>query len=442
VEGVADVLRRPLAWGAVLLAGALGVIMTFSYLGGFLDPIHHLRGLRVGIVNEDSPVDVAGIHVDAGRRVVHGVQTAGRREVTFIVYPSRAAALQAIHDDHLIGAVDVRPGFSQAIANVGTSGGADPQARLHMISNDGAGLFQAQVFAKVLAEVDQQVNETANRQIVDVLSGFKIKVDPAGAAHIARPVRIVTVDEVSVTGKTGRGLAPFYTALMVTLSGFLACSVASLVVDVLRGSNHLEVFGDELEVEVEVRNDRPLEAWATKAILAMCGAVLAALGVTVVGVQVLGMHTSSFWGFFGVAALGASAIALITLVFLTLFGIGGELLGVLFTTIFGVPSALGVYPAEALPPFFRFVSTWHPMHYLTDAFRALIFYDGRADAGLSRAVGVLVAWWVAALVVGFGSALLIDRRGGAKLGDGLRVLRTPSHLPRVPARGVPAGADH
>jgi uncharacterized phage infection (PIP) family protein YhgE len=285
--------------------------------------------------------------------------------------------------------------------------------------------------------VDQEVNESANRQIVDVLAGLHVKLDPSGAAHIGRPVRIVTIDEVSVTGKTGRGLAPFYTGVMVTLSGFLATSVASLMVDVLRGSHRLELLGDELEVEVEVRNDRPLEAWATKAILAVAGAVVAGLGVTVVGVEVLGMPTASFWQSFAVAALGASAIALVTLVFLTLFGIGGELLGVLFTTIFGVPSALGVYPAEALPGFFRFVASWHPMHYLTDAFRSLTFYDGRGAAGLSTALAVLIAWWVGAALLGLVSAVLIDRRGGIKLGGGLRL---PGHLARVPAGGIPAGA--
>ena len=49
---------------------------------------------------------------------------------------------------------------------------------------------------------------------------------------------------------------------------------------------------------------------------------------------------------YGVGVLGAVTVGLVSVVFLTLFGLAGELVGVLFTTIFAVPSALGVYPGR------------------------------------------------------------------------------------------------
>lgn len=444
MEGAGAVLRRPLGWGGVLLAGALGMIMTFSYLGGFLDPIHHLHGLKVAVVSTDRPVDVAGTHVAGGEQVVHGLFTSGRREVTFVHYPSRQAALDAIHADRVIGAVVVPQRFSAQIAQVGVTGGSAPPARLELISNDGAGLFQAQVFATLRLEVDDQVNASANRQIVAVLAHDHVKIDPAGAAHVGRPVSLATTDAVSVAGKTGRGLAPFYAAVMATLTGFLATSVASLMVDVLRGTEHLELLGRQ--VSTRSLQERPRSTWIAKAVLSVSGACLGGLAIATTAVTILGMHGVHFWPMAGLAALGASAIALVALIFLTLFGIGGELLGVLFTTIFGVPSALGVYPAQALPPFFRFVSSWHPMHYLTDGMRSLTFYGGRADAGLGTALAVLAAWLVGAGLVGFGVAWGIERRAFAPVGLGVRdrALRTvlwgrpgllPAHLrhlhPRV-----------
>ena len=64
MEGAGDILRRPLVWGGVLLAGLLGVIMTFSYLGGFLDPVRHLEGLDVAVVAGNSPtVPLTRTHV-------------------------------------------------------------------------------------------------------------------------------------------------------------------------------------------------------------------------------------------------------------------------------------------------------------------------------------------------------------------------------------------
>ena len=190
-----------------------------------------------------------------------------------------------------------------------------------------------------------------------------------------------------------------------------------------------------------------MSTWISKAVLAVSGACLGGLAVAFVSVVILDMPSLGFWPTAGLAALGATAIALVTLIFLTLFGIGGELLGVLFTTIFGVPAALGVYPVEALPPFFRFLSSWHPMHYLTDGMRALIFYDGRAAAGMERAVVVLTIWIVGAALVGYLSARLIERRGG-QVGTGVkdkthrhlrhgRPGKLPAHLD--PATDAPAG---
>ena len=196
---------------------------------------------------------------------------------------------------------------------------------------------------------------------------------------------------------------------MATLTGFLAASVTSLMVDVLRGTEHLELLGKQMHFEAI--EERPVSTWIAKITLATCGAALGGFCVAFVGVVVLRMPTVGFWQTAGLAALGAIAIALVTVIFLTLFGIGGELLGVLFTTIFGVPAALGVYPVEALPPFFRFLSGWHPMHYLTDGMRAQIFFEGRAAAGLRHAVVVLLLWIIGALIVGYLSARLIERRG-------------------------------
>lgn len=437
MEGAAAVLRKPLGWGGVLLAGLLGTIMTFSYLGGFLDPVRHLAGLKVGIVDADDPVDVAGNHIDGGGQVVRGLLDSGHREVEWVRYPTRAAAMEAIRNDEIIGAVVVRPGFSQALGDIGVAGGKSDPARIDMLSNDGSGLFQSQVFGRVTNELEREVNASANAQLVAVLADVGVKIDPAGAARVGRPVELRTVDVVSVEGRTARGLAPFYTAVMATLTGFLAASITSLMVDVLRGTEHLELLGREMHFDA--LEERPVSTWIAKAILASCGAALGGFCVAFVGVVVLQMPTVGFWQTAGLAALGAITFALVTLIFLTLFGIGGELLGVLFTTIFGVPAALGVYPIEALPPFFRVLSGWHPMHYLTDGMRAQIFYEGRAAAGMQRAVTTLLIWIVAAALVGYLSARLIERRGG-QVGTGVKD-RTHRHLRHGRPGKLPAHLD-
>jgi ABC-type polysaccharide/polyol phosphate export permease len=139
------------------------------------------------------------------------------------------------------------------------------------------------------------------------------------------------------------------------------------------------------------------------------GAALGGLLAVGTAVGILGMEVASAPKAYAVGVLGAVTVGMVALVFLTLFGLAGELLGILFTTIFGVPSALGVYPAPAMPGVFRFIASWHPMRYLTDALRSIAFF-GASGAGLGRAVVIISLWLVGALVAGAVSALLLDRR--------------------------------
>ena len=125
-------------------------------------------------------------------------------------------------------------------------------------------------------------------------------------------------------------------------------------------------------------------------------------------VDILGMQTSSAAKLFFFAWLGIAAVAALTLVFLVAFGIIGELVAVIFITIFGVPSALGVYPQYALPPLFRFISDWHPMRFATDGARSIVFFGGRSAAGLGTAIPVLFAYLVGSIVAGWGLAKVVD----------------------------------
>jgi hypothetical protein len=81
---------------------------------------------------------------------------------------------------------------------------------------------------------------------------------------------------------------------------------------------------------------------------------------------------------------------------------------VIFITIFGVPSALGVFPEYAIPGFFRFTASWHPMRYESDGARAIQFFGARGSAGLTISVVVLVAWLIGAVLAGGLLADVVD----------------------------------
>ena len=65
-----SMLRHPLTWASVVAAAALALVMTFAYLGAFLDPVGNARDLPVALVSEDAGATVGQRRVDFGRQVV------------------------------------------------------------------------------------------------------------------------------------------------------------------------------------------------------------------------------------------------------------------------------------------------------------------------------------------------------------------------------------
>ena len=244
------------------------------------------------------------------------------------------------------------------------------------------------------------------KQVVDQLQAANAQVPPAGVKTLGTPVVARTVDLVPISDVSGRGLAPFYFALMMTLAGFATTTAVSIGIDVLAGHEEFDVLGRIIRLPDRGANESA--RWAAKAVIIVVMAPLAALAMTVMAVNILGMQTSSWSNLFLFAWLGITAVAALSLVFLVAFGIIGELVAVIFITIFGVPSALGVYPQYALPPLFRFISDWHPMRFETDGARSIVFFGSRTASGLGTAIPVLFAYLVGSLLPGWALARLVD----------------------------------
>lgn len=47
-------LKHPLTWVLVLVAGVMAFVMTFSYIGAFVDPQDNMRDMPLVLVNEDA----------------------------------------------------------------------------------------------------------------------------------------------------------------------------------------------------------------------------------------------------------------------------------------------------------------------------------------------------------------------------------------------------
>lgn len=404
------VASHPLTWTFVAVAALLAMVMTFSYLGGFINPVGNMRNMPLAVVNEDQGASVGGQQVNFGDEVVRAILAPNPDlgdAVKWSVEPGREAALNQIQHDRSYAAIVIPAGFSARLLALSDPKPDSRLAQIEVLTNPASGSIAGTEAQAIASAAVAKVSKTTSARLVALIAQRNATVAPGAAPALADPVQTLITVGQPIGAKSGRGLGPFYFAVITTLSGFVGANVVSVGVDFVSGTVHLDALWSRR------RNPQLLlsrfAVWRTKLLLTLIMSVLAGALQTWTAVGLLGMDTPNALQLAFFAVLGVAAIATVTLTFITAFGTAGLVLGVLFTTIFGVPSAGGVYPLEMLPGFFRFLATWLPLRYMTDGTRALIFFDGRGDAGLAAALWVLAGYLVGAAALGAGIAFANDR---------------------------------
>ncbi len=106
--------KIPVVVGSVVL-----ILMTTFYIGSVVDPLGHLRGLPVSIVNEDSGATVGGRHVDLGAQVEAGL-TGSRAVSRFLAmtHEGLVAAEQRMNRNGSYAALVIPPDFSKSLLSL------------------------------------------------------------------------------------------------------------------------------------------------------------------------------------------------------------------------------------------------------------------------------------------------------------------------------------
>jgi len=125
----------------------------------------------------------------------------------------------------------------------------------------------------------------------------------------------------------------------------------------------------------------------------------------------LGMPEPPAWalwayGVFAILAVGVTSTSMIAAL-----GSMGLLVNLLVFVILGLPSAGATVPLQATPTFFLWLAKFEPMHQVFLGTRALLYFDGRADAGLTRALAMTGIGLAIGLVLGAVTTWLYDREG-------------------------------
>lgn len=403
-------VRRPLTWLLAIAALVTALAMSVGYLGAFLGPESNVHDFPIGIVNSDAGVSAMGQSRNVGDEMLSTIlaedsPTSGK--VEWHVYETREELTKAIEANDVYAGILIPETFTQDLGGIiqPQLGGNQPQqATIEVLYNHGGGSIAASNAKTITSQVIVHVQALAQQEVQASISGDSVPVEML--TLYSSPVRVVENDLVPAIAHTGAGMAPIYFSIVVTVGGLLAASIINMGVDFMAG--HAKM-GPRLE---RLRGDAMpaglKDMYLVKVALLLAVSLLGGVLTTVFTTQVLDMPVSNIWTLMGLAIIGMLAAGGPTLAFIAMIGTPGILLGLLLTTILGVPSSGGVFPHELMPRFYEWFGSIAPVRYLYEAVRSVVFFDGRGPAGLST-WWVILVWGILSLVVGYIVATVVDR---------------------------------
>lgn len=245
---------------------------------------------------------------------------------------------------------------------------------------------------------------------------------------LANPIEIKSTVHNALPDGTGNGLSAFYYSLLLLLAGFTGSIVVSMLVDSMLGFVPAE-FGPVYRFAEQVKISRLqtlLIKWALTVMLALLTSALYILIATKLGMPVQNSLALWLFGVFAITAVGITSTSLIAVL-----GALGLLVSMFVFVILGLPSAGATVPLEATPTFFGWLAKFEPMHQVFLGARALLYLDGRADAGLSQSLELTAVGLVIGLLLGGIVTRIYDRRGYHRLVPGLAA--APTSTPETTA---------
>ena len=391
-----DPLKVRSVWmPAVALVAILIVVMTLVYFGSVVNPTGHLRGLPVAVVNQDVGATIGGERVDFGRQLAAGL--IGSPAVSSRL-ALRASTLAAAKDQMNVGneytAVVIPPGFSASLLAVAGVGRSKSKPTVELLTNPRAGTLAVSLATGVLQPALAHASGQIGQRLLPLRTADRTKGAPS--AFVADPLSVPVVPYRPLPPDSALGLSAFYISLLTTFCGFLGAVIVGTSIDAVLG-----YASTEIGPVWRQRQPVAISRWQTllaKWVLAG-GVTLVLTGLMLfTAVVILNMDAPHFASLWLLSWFAAAVIAIGTLVLFAALGTVGQLVALLVFVYLALASSGGTVPLDALSGFFRFFANFEPLRQILDGVRAILYFDARGDAGLTRAwaaSGLGLIFWVA-----------------------------------------------
>jgi uncharacterized phage infection (PIP) family protein YhgE len=339
--------------------------------------------------------------------------------------------------------VVIPPTFSSNLREFGASAvTADHADRpsITISTNQRAGTLGSSIAGLTLNQAMAVANTKVGQYLSTEVAAQTGGAPLTGASQLglANPIDIKSTVYNPLPNGTGNGLSAFYYALLLLLAGFTGSIVVSTLVDSLLGYVPAE-WGPVYRFATQANISRfrtLLIKWGLMVVLALLtSAVYMAIA------HGLGMPIALGWqlwayGVFAIIAVGVTSSSLIAVL-----GSMGLLFSMLVFVILGLPSAGATVPLEAVPPVFRWLAEFEPMHQVFLGVRSLLYLNGDREAGLSQALLMTSIGLVIGLLVGGIITKIYDRSGFHRIPGAVEIAIAGAHQAQHQARaGKQAGS--
>jgi len=398
----------PAIVGSVLL-----VLITVFYIGSVVDPVAHLRGLPVSIVDQDAGASIGSQHVDLGAQLQSGLTGSRTVSTLLALTPERLRAAESrMNRNGAYATVVIPPNFTASLLSLtGAHVSSAPPAgkpTVELLTNQRAGTVGVELAGGVLTPAITEASHRIGRQLL-AASRPAPAAGTATAAVLADPITLSSVDYRPLPPHSALGLSAFYVALLALMCGFLAGTIVNATVDAATG-----YATTEIGPRWRQRQPLPINRWDT--LLTKWAMVLPITGlltglVLAVAVGLLGMDAPNgglLWLFTWLAAL---SVAIGTLVLFAALGTQGQLIALLVFVYLGLASAGGTVPIQALPGPLKLVSQIEPLRQILAGTRSILYFNAAGDAGLTRGLIAATAGLVFWLALGATIVRWYDRKG-------------------------------
>ena len=396
----------------LVISGVLVFLMTLFYIGSVVNPVGHLSGLPVALVDQDQGATVLGHHVDIGAEIAAGLESSRALSTRLSLDAvSLREARQQMNTNGAYAAIVIPADFTDSLLaayGLTSSGDTGGKPTVRILTNPRAGSIGVSLATGVATPALQAASLKVGSQLTSEANSLGRTISPG--INAAAPLTVASTAVDPLPPDSALGLSAFDISLLSIMCGFLGAILVHTTVDSAVGVRH---HRDRPEVEpahAGRHHPRPHPAVEMgrrpRARADPDGHPPPRVGRPPRHER---CPTSGSCGSSPRSPASPSPRA--PWPCSPRSAPSGSSSPCCSSSTSRSASSGGTIPLQALPTPFRFVANFEPLRQVLDGVRSILYFGAQGAAGLTRGVVLTAIGLVFWLLVGLAVTTWYDRRG-------------------------------